>query len=199
MDKTLLRAFFSKLGKLEGKEHLFSTIAYGVAPTLKGLKPSSLISFSAKGKNLYHLWEKYKQDICSSLEVSFFEIKKTKNQQLVLFYNADMLEKLIFSRENMRFLKEMGYGNCKTLEHALQLLKVRFESMCPHEIGIFLGIPLADVCGFIRHKGEKCLLCSYWKVYSDPEGARTLFQGFDRARISVVHSILSPEAPGKIA
>lgn len=199
MDKKLLQTFFSKLGKLEGREHLFSTIAYGTAPTLKGLKPSSLISFSTKGKNLYCLWEKYKHDICSSLEICFFEIKETKNQQLVLFYNAGMLEELIFSKENMRFLKEMGYENCGTLVHALQLLKVRFESMCPHEIGVFLGIPLADVYGFICHKGEKCLLCSYWKVYSDPEGARALFQGFDRARISVIHSILSPETPGKIA
>ena len=37
----------------------------------------------------------------------------------------------------------------------------------PHEIGIFLGYPLADVAGFIRNKGRNCKCIGTWKVYGD--------------------------------
>lgn len=52
MDKALLQVFITQLNKLDGKEYLLSTIAYWTAPTLKGMKPSSLMSFSTKGRNL---------------------------------------------------------------------------------------------------------------------------------------------------
>ncbi len=37
----------------------------------------------------------------------------------------------------------------------------------PHEIGLFLGYPPEDVCGYIRNKG-KCQKCTgHWQVYGD--------------------------------
>ncbi len=45
----------------------------------------------------------------------------------------------------------------------------------PHEMGIFLGYPLGDVKGFIRHRGRDFLYCGYWKVYENEAEARKLF------------------------
>ena len=42
------------------------------------------------------------------------------------------------------------------------------ELVFPHEIGVFLDYPLADVEGFIRNAGRDYLLSGYWKVYHDP-------------------------------
>ena len=50
----------------------------------------------------------------------------------------------------------------------------------PHEIGVFLGYPLDDVKGFIRHKGRNYTYCGCWKCYSDPQAARRRFEGFRR-------------------
>ena len=35
----------------------------------------------------------------------------------------------------------------------------------PHEIGVFLGYPLEDVVGFIRHRGKCFTCCGCWKSY----------------------------------
>lgn len=191
MDKSLVREFILHINRFDEKEYLLSTIAYGTAPTLKGLKPASLLSFSIKGRNLYRLWGKHKQDACKELGLRFFELKETEDRILVLFYHFEQLEKHISDKKNRLFLKSMGYNGSLPLEQSLQALKNRFEYICPHEIGVFLGIPVEDVCGFIRHKGGKCLFCSYWKVYHEPERALALFQGYDRAKTSVIYSIVN--------
>ncbi|HWQ72300.1 MAG TPA: DUF3793 family protein [Desulfitobacteriaceae bacterium] len=198
MEKSLVQEFFLYVNKLEGKDYLLTKIAYGIAPTLKGIKPSSLMSFSISGKNMYRLWEKYKHDICKEMGVSFFELKESSDQRLVLFYNKEMMNKLLDSKKIRKFLKEMGYSKHMSLEQTLELLRTRFESTFPHEIGVFLGIPVEDVYGFIRHKAEKCLFCRYWKVYHNCEHAKSLFQCYDRAKTSIIHSIVNGKQKRKV-
>ena len=191
MDKALLRKFIFELNKLEGQEYLLTTVAYKTAPTRSGIKPSSLISFSVKNRNLYELWEKYKNEVCMYLGLQFFELKKTKDWLLILFYNKDMLEKVTGNKTNQEFLKKMGYYDEQTLTQRLEFLKMRFRWMCPHEIGVFLGIPIEDVCGFIKHKGNNFLMCKYWKVYHNPEGAENLFRCYDQAKINMIYTMLN--------
>jgi hypothetical protein len=88
----------------------------------------------------------------------------------------------------------MGYDEPLSLNRSLHRLKLRFENICPHEIGIFLGIPVEDVYGFISHKGEGCLLCQYWKVYHNLERAQNLFDCYDRAKISIIYSVVNRRA-----
>ena len=52
----------------------------------------------------------------------------------------------------------------------------------PHEIGLFLGYPLADVLGFCALGGACAKLCGYWKVYGDVEYAKACFRRFDESR-----------------
>ena len=48
----------------------------------------------------------------------------------------------------------------------------------PHEIGLFLGYPPADVDGFINNPNEGFYETGYWKVYSNVESARLAFRRF---------------------
>lgn len=190
MDRALLQAFIIQSEKLEGKEYLLSKIAYGTAPTIKEIKASSLLSFTTKGRNLYQLWEKLKFEVCRELDLNFFELKHSHEKSVILFYKAHMLNHLLDNEKIRLFLKEAGYDEGLTLVQKLELLKVHYSHGCPHEIGVFLGIPVEDVQGFIRHKGDKSLFCSYWKVYHDPQRAKSLFQGFDNAKMSVINSMI---------
>ena len=54
---------------------------------------------------------------------------------------------------------KMGYGAAGGLEGKLNILKQLFVNLCPHEVGIFLGIPLEDVEGFLKNKWEAELYC----------------------------------------
>jgi len=199
MDKVLLRKFILHLNKFEGKEYLLSTIAYKAAPTLGGIKPSSLMSFSTKNKNLYELWERYKYDVCESLNLHFFELKETNDWKLVLFYNDEMLEKTTISKGNRAFLRKMGYSEAVTQAQRLEILKMRFSWMCPHEIGVFLGIPVEDICGFMQHKGSNFLFCKYWKVYHNPEEAKNLFEGYDNAKAKAIYAIIHTDLDNNLA
>jgi len=126
-------------------------------------------------------------------------LKETSENRLILFYNRKMLERRVFSRKNMEFLIALGYNESMSLNQSLEFLKMRFESMCPHEIGVFLGIPIEDVAGFIEHKGDNFMFCRYWKVYNNPERAKNMFQRYDRAKVNVINSIFNIEEFAKAA
>ena len=72
-------------------------------------------------------------------------------------------------------LLECGY-RCGNVNACLARLifRLRTEEDFPHEVGLFLGYPPADVDGFMHRKKEyKC--SGLWKVYDDVEGAMRQF------------------------
>ena len=79
----------------------------------------------------------------------------------------------------------------RTLEEQLTLLAERYESYqkhgsaFPHEIGLFLEYPLADIEGFIEHQGKDALESGYWKVYGDVEQARAAFRLYDELKAAL--------------
>ena len=73
---------------------------------------------------------------------------------------------------------EWGEGTLLELRQLASRLCLQAEF--PHEIGVFLGYPLDDVKGFIRHKGRNYTYCGCWKCYGDPQAARRRFEGFRR-------------------
>ena len=46
------------------------------------------------------------------------------------------------------------------------MMRLQSSLEFPHEIGIFLGYPPADVDGFM-HRKEDCRISGLWKVYDD--------------------------------
>ncbi len=183
--------FINLLNKLPDEDYLLSLIAYGTAPTIREEKPSSLMTFTRAGRNLYDLWDNLGSRVCKRLSLEYIALRDTKDSVRVLFYKTRLLEECLNKRSNREFLNKMGYSSTITLEECMDKLRERFECVCPHEIGIFLGIPLEDVIGFINHKGENCLLCKYWKVYHAPERALTLFSIFDKSRQDIRDAIIN--------
>ncbi|MDF2984673.1 MAG: hypothetical protein K0R50_183 [Eubacterium sp.] len=181
--------FINLINMLPDEEYLLSMVAYGSAPTIREEKPSSLMTFTKAGRNLYDLWKLYSPDVCQKLDLQYTQLRDTKDSVRVLFYKTRLLEECLNRNDCRRFLDSIGYDSSITLDECITILKNRFEHVCPHEIGIFLGIPVEDVVGFINHKGENSLLCRYWKVYHNPEKALKLFKSFDKARQDIRESI----------
>ncbi|WHH58659.1 DUF3793 family protein [Petroclostridium sp. X23] len=190
--------FINLINRLPEREYLLSMISYGTAPTIREEKPSSLMTFTKNGKNLYNLWNTYKSEVGKELDLEFIEFNKKSNSVRVLFYKRKQLEECIYKKECRDFLNRVGYGKLMTLEACLSRLKQRFERVCPHEIGIFLGIPVEDVVGFIKYRGENSILCSYWKVYHNPDVARTLFEKYDKAREDIRRAIKDKYQYGQV-
>jgi hypothetical protein len=181
------------LALMNDREYLFARIACEIAPMLAGIKPASMISFGRFDRNLFELWEFYKYQAATKLGVRFFELHKSENHLSVLFFKHDDLKLTLSRSENRTFLRNCGY-NCGyngliSVERVLVSLRKKIPESFPHEIGLLLGIPIADIRGFIENGGEKFLFCGYWKVYRDPQLAEVVFQTYDKIRNAVMEII----------
>ena len=90
---------------------------------------------------------------------------------LLYLYRPKLLERDLSDPLSRKLLSECGYtGEDANVCLARLISRLRAEEGFPHEVGLFLGYPPADVDGFMHRKNE-CKLCGLWKVYDDVEGA----------------------------
>ena len=94
---------------------------------------------------------------------------------LVYLYRPKMLAKDLQDSLAARLLAECGYA-CGNPNRCIARLiaRLRDNPDFPHEVGLFLGYPPADVEGFM-HRKQTCKLSGIWKVYDDVDGASRQF------------------------
>lgn len=152
------------------------------APTLAGFKPASLFQFHggcpAEARRLARLWDARLSP--QGLRVRILKRCHATGSCLIYVYRPSALQAALAERDVRRFLERQGYPDAPLS----QLLGVLSRRLClnrdfPHEIGLFLGYPLADVTGFIENKGQNYTCVGSWKSYGDPAQARAYF---DRCR-----------------
>lgn len=175
--------------KYNGFRQLWSYLIFYIAPTIKKKKPSNIVVI--RDDNLLRLWEKYQIRIKESFGVEYIVIKDEDNKKLIMFYNLQLLEQVIFQQENMELLNDYGYNGDMSISECLLLLKTKFQTeCCPHEIGIFLGYPINDVKTYINCPYKTCLMTGYWKVYHNVEQATATFNEYDSARNNMMKAVL---------
>lgn len=106
-----------------------------------------------------------------------------KSTALIWVYRRKLLGEDLKEDGVLKFLRGYGYEE-NTLTYCIQRLKSRFafNNSFPHEIGIFLGYPLADVRGFIENEGQNSKCCGYWKVYCNECEAVQLFEMYKKCK-----------------
>ena len=160
-----------------GKEGFEQLMGFHAAPMLTGLRPACLLSFQKSR------FEDFEGMLASYMPcfrckgISVFRLSEGREFVLLLFYRAEPLARFLQQPEAQRLLQEMGYKEGETLAEMLDFLHARMEmrKSFPHEVGIFLGYPPADVRGFIENRGQGFACAGYWKVYSNEARARRLF------------------------
>lgn len=145
------------------------------APTLAGIKPGSLFSIQLSSDELTHLRHQ--------LPGLRLVVLAQRQKKLLYLFRPEQLSLILMDPAIQRFLLSLGYTSF-TVGAALHHLRNRLmhASGFPHEIGLFLGYPLADVQGFIQHHGQNCLLSGCWKVYANAEEARHTFEAYRACR-----------------
>lgn len=157
------------------------TIISQCAPTLAGIKTGSLFSTSAAcPKTLCRELSAWNH-IFSAKGISFRVLKIKKGRALIYLYRRSALKRDLEKTEIRELLAPYGYHSF-SIEDVLRRLAARFaeSNEFPHEIGLFLGYPPADVKGFIENKGENPKCTGLWKVYTDENHAQTMFRKYKR-------------------
>ena len=158
-------------------------LAYHTAPVLMGIKPAGLFSV---GQALGDTWKQiraFHQKMASSgLHIRI--LCSCKKRLLLFVYQEQRLEAALSPSIRTLLRKKFGYRQTQSLDAMLSELAEHIQQSAtfPHEIGLFLGYPVADVLGFIAHHGEDYLLLGYWKVYRNAEQAKQLFSQYDGCR-----------------
>lgn len=147
------------------------------APTLAGIKSANLFNyfFTSKKTTIKELHDLNKK--LNDRGVFIEPLLWKEGSVLIYTYRKSHLEKDLKQTGVMELIANYGYTDFQ-IDACLSHLKERlFEYDCfPHEIGVFLGYPLADVIGFIKHKGKDCKCCGLWKVYCNEYETRKLFE-----------------------
>ena len=141
------------------------------APTMACLKTGNMFSCAFESREqmtseLRHL----NQRLCRK-GLRILPLRWRGGKALLYLYRPKLLERDLRDPLSRKLLKECGY-TCGSTNACLARLiaRLRTGENFPHEVGLFLGYPPADVDGFM-HRKDSYKLCGLWKVYDDVEGA----------------------------
>ncbi len=164
-----------------------ATFAYKLAshsaPALLGVKPASLFSLSNGDYDFRREAQTFSQH-AKQHGLQLRVICRCETRSLLLVFRTDLMDRLLEDPKRRAVLSCFGYDMAWDREACLMRLANRIANNAtfPHETGIFLGYPLADVLGFIQNHGENYKLCGAWKVYDNPEQARHVFAVYDHCK-----------------
>ncbi len=164
-------------------------IAQQCAPVLAGVKPSNLLIL--ENTDIGYVVKKLEGTPVSK-KVLWCSNKKS----VWLIYREDQLKDILADWESAAFFKTCGYTRLTEIHAVLGRLRRRYMTYLesrrdfPHEMGLLLGYPIADVVGYIQNKGKNSLLCGYWKVYNDAEEAKRVFDIYNQVRKFIVEEIM---------
>ena len=163
-------------------------LALNCAPILKGSKAACIVT--VKPHEFFII-----RDMFKNTGVLYRLLKTGKNHSILYLYRENQLYKYLCQAGVREFLKKYGYFGV-SLEEMLDRLSDRIllygngKIEFPHEIGIFLGYPIADVKGFIENEGKNFIYSGYWKVYENVAEAVQLFRQYDMEREMAVREVI---------
>lgn len=127
------------------------------APVMAGLKPANLFRWveqDAQAMDAILLsWRA--QLSAKGISITVLKACPRTSAFLIYVYREKPLRQILCCGKVQAYLKGCGYP-AGSWQRQLKHLSARLclEGEFPHEIGIFLGYPLEDVEGFVRHKGK---------------------------------------------
>lgn len=149
------------------------------SPTLAGMKTGSMFPcpYTSRKELLDDIRGLNKRLVPKGIRV--LPLRYTETKALIYVFRPSNLKRDLADEMAISLLKERGYQDIQ-MEPCICKLIARFREggEFPHEVGVFLGYPPEDVCGFIQNKAcsHKCVGC--WKVYGDEVAARKTFDKY---------------------
>ncbi len=154
-------------------------VRYG-APTLAGIKTGSLFTLRISSDDLRRDLSAFNKFL-SKKGIRIIPLKVCEKYALIYLYRPDMLDRDLKDPLAKKILQRFGYSISSSDRCVVDLVRrLNSSPAFPHEIGLFLGYPPSDVDGFINNPNEGFCDVGYWKVYSNVDNARKLFNRYKK-------------------
>ena len=166
-------------------------LAFHGGPAMAGIKAGNLISCAKDKYPDFFRWIRQYQYDFKDKGIRFEVLYTGDKNHLLFTYRERVLKGALEQGEVQALLERLGYPVCSGVDEILSYLKMRFHAHkdFPHEIGVFLGYPLADILGYVKYHGRGCKLSGYWKVYGDVEEAKKRFLQFEKCRNAITKKV----------
>ena len=155
-------------------------MALHCAPVLTDIKISNLFTVE-------RVDEKFVYKALQSTEIVPYRLLRRENKTVFLLFRRKTLDLYLNDPKVQAVFMLNGYKDL-SLTGIIKKFRQRYVEYrnqggdFPHEMGLLLGYPVEDVQGFIEHKGKDYLYAGYWKVYTDLEEKKALFEAFESAK-----------------
>lgn len=151
------------------------------APTLAGIKTASLFTHSYESREQLLEAVRRMNERLHSKGLRVLPLRYSGKRALIYIYRPKKLSADLSDETASKILQRCGYhtGSCEKCVVKLAR-KLRNESGFPHEIGLFLGYPPEDVCGFMEKGPDCCKASGCWKVYGDEVAAQKKFAQYKK-------------------
>lgn len=161
-------------------ENVETQIVMQCAPVIAGLKISNLLIVSNGDRE-------HVKTIMKKTGLCWKEMLNLNEQTTFLVYLPQKLKEYLKQQKVQELMKKLGYQSCTQQALVENVQKkyrnyMLYRSTFPHEMGLLLGYPVEDVCGFIENDGKNFLFSGYWKVYDNMPAKKKLFLKFEQAR-----------------
>lgn len=179
------------------EQNLLLLLAMHCAPLLKRMAVANVLTLSRKQALGI-------KGMLKNTEIECYILKADCGRVILYLYRKDILQSCLQQEDVRYFLKKYGYPD-KEIVDMLKRLSQRIrlyadgQTDFPHEIGAFLGYPLADVESFIENRGKNYVYLGYWKVYHDVEQAVKTFRLYDKERERAVQDVIFGKGIREIA
>lgn len=149
------------------------------APTLAGIKTASLFSCPYESREALLNDLRLVNRRLNTKGLRILPLRFSGKRALIYLYRTSQLAADLSGDAAAQILRQKGYtpdscGKCLVL----LARKLRQQEEFPHEIGLFLGYPPEDVCGFMENRACGCKCVGCWKVYGDEAAARKRFEQY---------------------
>ena len=145
------------------------------APTMASLKTGNMFNCPFGSREEMTAELRHLNRMLGRKGLRILPLRWNNGHALVYLYRPKMLEKDLQNDLASQLLAECGYTCGNPNSCIAQLIsKLRSNPDFPHEVGLFLGYPPADVDGFM-HRKQACKLSGIWKVYDDVDDAARQF------------------------
>ncbi len=151
------------------------------SPTLAGMKTGNLFSVAyTDEKELRDELRAFNRQFASK-GLLIIPLRCRENRALLYLYRPKKLADDLQKPSARKVLEDHGYSpECPA--RCVTNLRQRLCSNAgfPHEVGLFLGYPPEDVCGFIALGAANCKCVGFWKVYGDEAAAKKTFAKYKK-------------------
>lgn len=151
------------------------------SPTLAGLKTGNMFTCAFKDREDMLISLRRLNRLLGKKGLRVIPLRFKNNKALIYVYRPKLLSRDLQHNIALSLLRQLGYGD-ETPEKCVSKLRKKLNESeeFPHEIGLFLGYPPEDVCGFIENRATGCKCVGCWKVYGDVAAAEKTFAKYKK-------------------